>query len=105
MRAVVDAIHAWLWLIEAWGVVIVRHAAILIVQVEWRVVALLKGDGALKQVQPRTYWIFFFLFPKGRLAPITGEYCCSTELLSGLLRSEAITTKQWFQPRARTLKS
>jgi len=29
-----------LWLIEAWGVVIVRHAATLIGQVQWRVVSL-----------------------------------------------------------------
>jgi len=61
------AIHSWLWLIEAWGVVIVshmaimivrhmaimivrhmaimivRHMAIMIVRMQWRVVALLKG--------------------------------------------------------------
>jgi len=34
------AIHVWFWLIEALGVVIVRHVAIL---VQWRVVNLLKG--------------------------------------------------------------
>jgi len=39
----VVAIYSWLWLIEAWGVVAVRHAAILIIRVQWIVVALLKG--------------------------------------------------------------
>jgi len=29
----VAAIHEWLWLIEAWGMLIVRHEAILIVRV------------------------------------------------------------------------
>jgi len=31
--------------------------------------------------------------PKGGVAPITSKYCHSIELLSGLLQSEAITTK------------
>jgi len=40
--AVVVAIHALLWLNEAWGIVKVRHEAILIVQAQWKIVALLK---------------------------------------------------------------
>jgi len=45
--------------------------------------------------------IFFSL--KGRVAVITRKCCCTTELLPGLMRSEA--TKQCIQPKARTLKS
>jgi len=41
--AVVVVINSWLWLIEYWGVVTVRHAAILVLKVQWRVVALLNG--------------------------------------------------------------
>jgi len=36
------ATHTWLWLFEALGVAIVRHWPILIVRVQWTVVAIIE---------------------------------------------------------------
>jgi len=53
--------------------------------------------------------ILYFLFSsfslKGRVVSISGKYCHSNELFPERLPFEAVTTKLWFLPRARTLKT
>jgi len=88
----------------------VKHAAILIVRVQWRVAStfirsVVKARGPINldsssvlfsnsKASSILYLLDPFFSPKGIIVPISGKYSCSTQFLPIWLRSEAITAKQ-----------